>query len=298
MAFSADETLSSLKDFQRRTVEYVFQRMFLAENPTRRFLVADEVGLGKTMVARGVIAKTLEHLKDSEARADFVYICSNAAIAHQNVARLNVLGQKDFSLASRLTLLPLHVKNLAANRINFVSFTPGTAFDLKSQGGWLPERILIFRMLRGSGLNSDGLANLLHATASPSGWANALARQTETFDLDIAKRYIQSLQEDEAFFKGLRKLALKFKNYREDIPRKDSDERYAVIGELRQRLARICLEALTPRLIIVDEFQRFRHLLQDEDPASKLAHALFDHPTARVLLLSATPYKMLLLSCI
>lgn len=293
MPFSADETLRSLKDFQRRTVEYVFHRMFLAETPTRRFLVADEVGLGKTMVARGVIAKTLEHLKDCKARADFVYICSNAAIAHQNVARLNVLGQKDFSLASRLTLLPLHVKNLAANRINFVSFTPGTAFDLKSQAGWLPERVLIFRMLKGNGLNADGLANLLHATARPSGWANALAKQTEAFDPEIAARYVQSLQADEAFFERLRRLALKFKTFREDIPRQDSDERYAVIGDLRQRLARICLEALTPRLVIVDEFQRFRHLLQDEDPASDLAHALFDHKTARVLLLSATPYKML-----
>lgn len=293
MPFSADETLRSLKDFQKRTVEYVFHRMFLAKTPTRRFLVADEVGLGKTMVARGVIAKTLEHLKDSKARADFVYICSNAAIAHQNVARLNVLGQKDFSLASRLTLLPLHVKSLAANRINFVSFTPGTAFDLKSQAGWLPERILIFRMLKGSGLHADGLANLLHATARPSGWANALAKQIEAFDPQIAERYVQSLRADKAFFEGLRRLALKFKTYREEIPRHDSEERYAVIGDLRQRLARICLEALTPRLVIVDEFQRFRHLLQDDDPASELAHALFDHKTARVLLLSATPYKML-----
>jgi len=62
MPFSADETLATLKDFQRRTVDYIFHRMFLAESPTRRFLVADEVGLGKTMVARGVIAKALEPL--------------------------------------------------------------------------------------------------------------------------------------------------------------------------------------------------------------------------------------------
>jgi len=32
--------------------------------PTRRFLVADETGLGKSVVARGVIAKTLERLQD------------------------------------------------------------------------------------------------------------------------------------------------------------------------------------------------------------------------------------------
>ena len=48
--------LKGLKDFQRTTVDYVFQR-FYGANPTRRFLVADEVGLGKTLVARGVIAR-------------------------------------------------------------------------------------------------------------------------------------------------------------------------------------------------------------------------------------------------
>ena len=32
-----------------------------------RFLVADEVGLGKTLVARGVIAKAIDHLRDCRA---------------------------------------------------------------------------------------------------------------------------------------------------------------------------------------------------------------------------------------
>lgn len=54
--------LDSLKDFQRSTVEYVFQRLYVDEDCTRRFLVADEVGLGKTLVARGVIAKAIDHL--------------------------------------------------------------------------------------------------------------------------------------------------------------------------------------------------------------------------------------------
>ena len=49
--------LNGLKGFQRDTVEYAFERLYLASDSTRRFLVADEVGLGKTLVARGVIAK-------------------------------------------------------------------------------------------------------------------------------------------------------------------------------------------------------------------------------------------------
>lgn len=48
--------LTGLKDFQQRTVNYVFQQ-FYGDKQQNRFLVADEVGLGKTMVARGIIAK-------------------------------------------------------------------------------------------------------------------------------------------------------------------------------------------------------------------------------------------------
>ena len=63
---------------------------------TRRFLVADEVGLGKTLVARGVIARTIDHLwnevsRDKERRIDVIYICSNADIARQNIDRLDIL---------------------------------------------------------------------------------------------------------------------------------------------------------------------------------------------------------------
>ncbi|MDP2389036.1 MAG: hypothetical protein Q8N52_01815, partial [Acidobacteriota bacterium] len=44
-----------------------------------RWLLADEVGLGKTMVARGVIARMIEHLWDMTERIDVLYICSNQA---------------------------------------------------------------------------------------------------------------------------------------------------------------------------------------------------------------------------
>ena len=42
-----EASLKGLKDFQCRTVEYVFNRMYSDHKPARRFLVADEVGLGK-----------------------------------------------------------------------------------------------------------------------------------------------------------------------------------------------------------------------------------------------------------
>ena len=43
--------LAKLKGFQRTTVEYAFDRLYRAHKSSHRFLVADEVGLGKTLVA-------------------------------------------------------------------------------------------------------------------------------------------------------------------------------------------------------------------------------------------------------
>ena len=101
-----EQVLSGLKDFQRATVEHVFDRLFDATDSTRRFLVADEVGLGKTMVARGVVAKAIDRLnRDGVDRVDIVYICSNGDIAAQNVRKLDVTGT-GAARASRLTLLP------------------------------------------------------------------------------------------------------------------------------------------------------------------------------------------------
>ncbi|MCK5134133.1 MAG: hypothetical protein KAR40_18545 [Candidatus Sabulitectum sp.] len=55
--------LASLKPFQRRTVEYVYRRMYEDADPAMKFLIADEVGLGKTLVAKGIIALAIEKMQ-------------------------------------------------------------------------------------------------------------------------------------------------------------------------------------------------------------------------------------------
>jgi hypothetical protein len=67
----------------------------------------------------------------------------------------------------------------------------------------------------------------------------------------------------------------------------------SLISRFRTDLARASVAALEPDLIILDEFQRFRDLMDpDTDTeAADLARSLFGHGQARVLLLSATPIK-------
>src|SRR3989442_14255961 len=103
--------LRSLKDFQRLTVDYVFRRLYVDSDSTNRFLVADEVGLGKTLVARGLIAKAIDHLWDSVERLDVIYVCSNADIARQNTRRLQISPEAGAVPATRITMLPLQLKD-------------------------------------------------------------------------------------------------------------------------------------------------------------------------------------------
>src|SRR5215210_2844178 len=143
----SQRVMPELKDFQCDTVEYVFRRLYEDEDTVRRFLIASETGLGKTLVARGVIAKVIDHLQGQVDRIDVLYICSNAEIARQNINRLNVTDKADFSLASRITLLPTVVHELEKNDLNFISFTPGTSFNLGSTMGRVEERALLYHLL-------------------------------------------------------------------------------------------------------------------------------------------------------
>ena len=300
--FLSVSALDGLKDFQRKTVEYVFKRLY-GDDSTSRFLVADEVGLGKTLVARGVIAKTLEHLQDKVDRVDVIYICSNAAIASQNVNRLNVSNSEGFSIATRLTYLPRQVRSLRKNKVNFISLTPGTAFDhTRSRGGHADERAILYRILYDLLAQNErrrrlrnGLLNVLQATAGKNNWrTKAENLPAKDLDSDLSKTFRRAVRNDTNLYADLIEGCERFACYRDNsrIPWEDSDLRYSLIGSLRSKLASVCLSALEPNLVILDEFQRFKYLLDDDDEAAKLATALFEQPDVRVLLLSATPYKM------
>ncbi len=295
--------LEGLKDFQRRTVDYVFQRLYLDEQPAKRMPVSDEVGLGKTLVARGVLARTLKHLWDRVPKIDIVYVCSNADIARQNVNRLEVLqGEGGVRTATRLTLLAKQLASL--KRLNFIALTPATSFDLGSSLGVASERVLLYWLLRevwGFGGEAAPL-NLLRGNAGREGFRDRVrdSRPDPKELAAIAQPFARVAAKHPDIKTEFEALCDLFGRDRIHVPTEHSRRRNRLVGRIRAVLARTCVEALNPDLVILDEFQRFKHLMQDEDDASELARELFDysdeHGEAKVLLLSATPYKMLTLS--
>lgn len=293
--YSSTAVMQGLKDFQRRTVDYAFHRMFDADQPARRFLVADEVGLGKTLVAKGLIARTIERLQqEGRKRIDVIYVCSNGDIAEQNVARLMQPGQPAFCRATRLTLLPLMTGDLTEHPVNFISFTPKTTFGKTHRTGRKEERQLIYQMLDGvDRINRKGLRKALKAGAGDR-WYDTADEPLE-FDLDIAREYRKRVGKDKALMADLEAVTALYGDGRRRIDDEAEENCLELIGNLRQALARTCLDALEPDLVILDEFQRFGELFDDpdENPEAELAHQLFNYrDDLRVLLLSATPYKM------
>jgi hypothetical protein len=311
-----EEVMGGLAPFQRRTVEWAFSRLYPKDGSrgSGRFLVADEVGLGKTMVAKGVLAKALRYLSGRAKRADVVYVCSNASIAQQNLDRLRIKGVADgeFQSQGRLTLLPLigcdgqgePLRDAAfrAGGVNFLSLTPATSLDVSRDVGQSVERALMCAMLRGQvdGVSDTQMRNLFTSRVATETFDRQLQRIEQSFVIDqgLSRRFVKRVNRARGGMAGeIQVLAEKFKRRKVfDYSAPEQKEAYELIGRLRTELARVCIDAVEPDLVILDEFQRFAELLRPETPDGELARQLLEYEKdgehARVLLLSATPYRM------
>jgi len=288
------QILDTLKDFQRDTVEYVFRRLYLDQPPVSRFLIADEVGLGKTLVARGLIAQAVDHLWDTVERIDVLYICSNQEIARQNIDRLNITKNRTFQHATRSTLLPITLQQLKDSKLNFVSFTPGTSFHLHSSSGVVKERWVLYRLLLEHwDLHEPTCRNVLRAGVQKGNFRRYIAAfDREEIDADLQEAFNKELDRRPELRREYEQIAEAIGYRRSLIPYEMRAARDAWIGKMRRLLARSSLGALEPDLVILDEFQRFKYLLEEDSPVALLAREVFEFPKVKVLLLSATPYKM------
>lgn len=291
-----------LTGFQQRTADYAVRRMWEDPHPAHRFLVADEVGLGKTIVAREVIRKSLARFP--RRHFDIVYLCSSQAIASQNLPKL-VIGRRPAgkecrasgAKATRLTLLA--VDTAGQGRTRYFAITPDTSFRIRGRTGQMRERALIFTALR-SRIRTRGFEELLMLVGRSS-WIGQLQWLEENRpDRRIIRAFRHAFSQDEALKEQVRALAAEAvraaASRRPDFVR----ARSRLIGALRELLAEESVRALAPRgLIVVDEFQRFAALLHGgadgvQKPEQRLAHRLLTSGMTerRVLLLSATPYRL------
>lgn len=288
-----------VKDFQRATAERILH--IYKDLDHRRVLLADEVGLGKTFVAKQVINLVREWHK--EKKDDFfkvVYICSNANIADQNIEKLGVENRMSIS-ESRLSMQHLYIK-LAEKDIaqqhndgempeSIIPLTPSTSFRFYSAQGTANERALMYNILSRQP-QFDSYKNELDdfLRCGVKYWSELINSYNEKIEL-CGNEYIQEMH-NKLQVKLTDEIISQVLDYAQNGC--DYRERAAIINTLRRIFAEISIDMLDPDLVIMDEFQRFNSLLeQGDDEQSMLANKFFDNERSntKILLLSATPYK-------
>ena len=288
-----------VKDFQRATADRI---LHIYKNlGHRRVLLADEVGLGKTFVAKQVINLVREwHKQEKDDFFKVVYICSNANIADQNIEKLGVENRMSIS-ESRLSMQHLYIK-LAEKQIakqhekgempeSIIPLTPSTSFRFYSAQGTANERALMCDILCGLTQFKDYkevISNFL--SCNVKNWQELI----HTYNYIIGLCGEDYLREMHGKLQTILSDTIINQLIEYAQPGCDNRQRADMINKLRRIFAEISIDMLDPDLVIMDEFQRFNSLLeQGDDEQSMLANKFFDdkRSNTKILLLSATPYK-------
>jgi hypothetical protein len=311
-AVDVDALLAGLKPFQRATVDHAFRRLWTDKDPVSRFLVADEVGLGKTLIAKGVAARAIAHLRETTDRTvTIVYICSNSQIAGQNLDRLRELtGGEAQRNADRITMLPQTMGSAPPGGVDLIAFTPGTSLRLGDATGRVGERVLLHWMLSHSidrlWLTQPRIVDYFRDAVGFRRFADRLEWDWSrpALDAGLVDEFTRTLRTDAGPFGGtlLSDLFDELDQWlgSEEVTHEMWWRRRRMIGALRMVMAQTAVTRLAPDLVILDEFQRFKDLFPgapstgDEhySDAQQLAQKIIDHRSAKSLVLSATPYKM------
>lgn len=223
----------------------------------------------------------------------------NAPRRFRNLSKLVIGGSGKTAVATRLSLLALgDAKGDAqADRVRYQAITPDTSFKLGNGGGAVRERALIYWAIR-SELRWKGLDTLLRECAGVRTWGDQLGSIDQVRpDKAIIRTFADDVLADQPLLETLHALVVKARRGAQDQAFRKA--RSAAIGQLRAKLAAAGVEAIAPTcLVVVDEFQKFPDLLRSVTGTASLAQTLAARlfrsgdPRRRVLLLSATPYRL------
>jgi hypothetical protein len=288
---------SEAKAFQEQTVTWVERLLFEGKRAVRRFLVADEVGLGKTIVAKEIIRR---QAASRSKPFKVVYICSSLDLASQN--RKNLCERP--SEIVEIDRISLIFSKKPTSKLQIYSMTPSTSFSFRNGYGKMEERAYLARLaMKLFKLPREKAIDFFRAQVKEDSFA--LLLEDERSELP-GKRVQQHLRANwtrlcQAAWKNLEEKELGLEAYLNRIELLPTEERKHKKGQLlrefRKEAAKTFLQHFNPDLIILDEFQKFREQELDIKkvtpeglPENALAALLLKASTP-TLLLSATPYK-------
>ena len=135
-------------EFQKDGSEKIYRLLFEKAGEKHRALLADEVGLGKTITASKVIEKYVKEHPDKTIRVG--YICRNLSLTNENIQKIKngisrpVINhsRERFSL-SLLEMAQENENNADNSEIHVYGLSPSTSIKLKTDGT-KEERAIIY----------------------------------------------------------------------------------------------------------------------------------------------------------
>lgn len=287
------------KPFQQAAVNAALSA-FANHAGRRRFLVADEVGLGKTVVATEVARRMSNN---GQLPLAIYYIANGHAVSKQNKGRVvGFLGKSEREAAvrtpDRLSLIAVSKRSDAP--VVIYALTPATSFPgarARLTGGRKEERaflkILLERAYPAFARDLDPRVLRLSVGASWDWLVAEAESKLSDAQPHLTHRFREALAVE---FGAPVRLNMELKLRGDEAKGVKPQKPGTFVGHLRRALALATLRHQPPDLVILDEFQRYREILNEKD-ADPLLKALLDPsgspvPPA-VLMLSATPYRLL-----
>jgi hypothetical protein len=235
------------------------------------------------------------------------YICSNLALADENRKKLAIFKgaeqQKFVKEPSfgRLAELALFSKEASdeGKVLEVCSLTPSTSFSLTQGFGNMRERCIIFSALvQHPQLKNHqaGLKKLFQRVGDDSWKIQVDWVSNRKWNKDIVKDFYKSLEThvDDSMFTGYNSWLELLKAIDQDFDSKKDELENKTLRKVRVMFVKSCAANLTADLFILDEFQRFKSLIDtdEENEQSIIANQVFSKQSlSKILLLSATPFK-------
>ena len=264
---------SELKDFQWETVKRIDS---LYREGRTRILVADEVGLGKTLVAKGVIAKfTRQRIEQGDNLIKVLYICSNSSIVDQNLNHLIIEDDNeniavDSSDTSRLSMQHINISmqkycgNDEELKIQLIPLTPETSFHHEHSQGTISERALMFTILKEIGMFKDEYESELARifinkydidVKKEAGWWDATNHwqcMVDKLNENSKNKYIDDIANDILFYSS--------ENYLNGPRDKNQFFTSNILAELKALCEKIRIEKKVNKAVCKKRISKFRKI--------------------------------------
>ena len=251
-----------------------------------------------------VVTKLLEDVKKNGSGKSYLIQHSAGSGKSNSIAWL---AHRLTGLHTRLSMQHLKITEqendpqIKEGFIQLIPLTPETSFRMTTGGGSVQERALMYAILRRMPDFKGHVTSLekfmiMDAVKAWDGWAkwnfeNRVAECEKMTKGVYPQNVIEKILNYQEY-ESIRDMLLNHLHERR-YNKQLTYSNYYVMNKLRVMFARISVSMLEPDLVIMDEFQRFKFLLSSDDSElGILAHSFLSGHDTRVLLLSATPYKL------